>query len=305
MMHPAFLLLWLFLFGAIVGSFLNVVVYRLPRGMNIAFPGSHCPNCQHPIRWYDNIPVIGWLWLRGRCRDCGAGISIRYPLVEAATGAIFLIFAFVDVAQPYSVAAQAQAAKDGIALTDLAPSAVPTADYFAAYVFHVTLLSVLLTAALIEIDGQRLPRQLITWPAAIGILWACYWPIAQAIPLLRFNHQGTWHDCVIAFATGLAGMIAAVILRIGLVQFLGAARVRDLNLLNASLAIYLVGAFLGWLPVAVIGIATFGWQLIIESPARDEIHRREPRIHPTSLVLALTLIWCVIERPLATWLHFQ
>jgi hypothetical protein len=226
-------------------------------------------------------------------------------LVEAATGAIFLIFAFVDVAQPYSVAAQAQAAKDGIALTDLAPSAVPTADYFAAYVFHVTLLSVLLTAALIEIDGQRLPRQLITWPAAIGILWACYWPIAQAIPLLRFNHQGTWHDCVIAFATGLAGMIAAVILRIGLVQFLGAARVRDLNLLNASLAIYLVGAFLGWLPVAVIGIATFGWQLIIESPARDEIHRREPRIHPTSLVLALTLIWCVIERPLATWLHFQ
>jgi leader peptidase (prepilin peptidase)/N-methyltransferase len=73
-------------FGAIFGSFLNVVAYRLPRGESVVSPGSRCPECGTPIKAYDNLPVIGWLILRGRCRSCGAGISPRYPIVEAATG---------------------------------------------------------------------------------------------------------------------------------------------------------------------------------------------------------------------------
>ena len=77
------------LFGLLIGSFLNVVVWRLPRGESLSHPGSHCPECDHPIRAYDNIPVVSWLLLRGRCRDCGAQISIRYPLVELATGLCF------------------------------------------------------------------------------------------------------------------------------------------------------------------------------------------------------------------------
>jgi leader peptidase (prepilin peptidase) / N-methyltransferase len=72
--------------GAIVGSFLNVVAYRLPRHESLLHPGSRCPACETPIKPYDNVPVLGWLWLRGRCRACGAGISWRYPAVEAATG---------------------------------------------------------------------------------------------------------------------------------------------------------------------------------------------------------------------------
>jgi leader peptidase (prepilin peptidase)/N-methyltransferase len=72
--------------GAIVGSFLNVVAYRLPRKESLLHPASHCPHCQTPIKPYDNVPVLGWLWLRGRCRACGAAISWRYPAVEAATG---------------------------------------------------------------------------------------------------------------------------------------------------------------------------------------------------------------------------
>src|SRR3954453_17291079 len=72
--------------GAIIGSFLNVVAYRLPRHESLSHPGSRCPVCQTPIKPYDNVPVLGWLWLRGRCRACGAGISWRYPLVEAVTG---------------------------------------------------------------------------------------------------------------------------------------------------------------------------------------------------------------------------
>ncbi len=72
-------------FGAVVGSFLNVVIYRLPRGESIVFPGSHCPHCGVPILARDNLPVLGYLLLRGRCRACGAGISARYPCVEALT----------------------------------------------------------------------------------------------------------------------------------------------------------------------------------------------------------------------------
>ena len=73
------------IFGAIIGSFLNVVAYRLPRKESLLHPPSACPECGTPIKPYDNVPVLGWLWLRGRCRACGAKISIRYPLVEAGT----------------------------------------------------------------------------------------------------------------------------------------------------------------------------------------------------------------------------
>lgn len=80
---------YVFVFGAAVGSFLNVLVYRLPREISILrTPPSSCPNCSTPIRWYDNIPLISWLVLRGRCRDCQAPISLRYPLVELTSGVL-------------------------------------------------------------------------------------------------------------------------------------------------------------------------------------------------------------------------
>ena len=76
-----------FVLGAVVGSFLNVVAHRLPRGESLARPGSRCPVCGTPIRPWDNVPVLSWLALRGRCRACRARISPRYPVVEALTGA--------------------------------------------------------------------------------------------------------------------------------------------------------------------------------------------------------------------------
>jgi leader peptidase (prepilin peptidase)/N-methyltransferase len=75
-------------FGAVIGSFLNVVIWRLPRGENLATPPSACPSCGEPIKPYDNIPVVSWLLLRGKCRNCGAPISARYPFVEALTAAL-------------------------------------------------------------------------------------------------------------------------------------------------------------------------------------------------------------------------
>jgi leader peptidase (prepilin peptidase)/N-methyltransferase len=76
------------LMGAIFGSFLNVVAYRLPRGESLSRPRSRCPGCQRPIRPHENVPVLSWLMLRGRCAGCGMRISARYPLVEAATAAL-------------------------------------------------------------------------------------------------------------------------------------------------------------------------------------------------------------------------
>ena len=82
-------------FGAIVGSFLNVVAYRLPRKESLSHPPSRCPHCETPIKPYDNVPVLGWLWLRGKCRACEAPISPRYPLIEALTGLLCALCVFV------------------------------------------------------------------------------------------------------------------------------------------------------------------------------------------------------------------
>jgi len=82
-----------FVFGSLVGSFLNVVIHRLPRGESVVHPGSHCPACGNAIRPWHNVPILAWLWLRGRCRDCGVRISARYPLVELATALLFAIVA--------------------------------------------------------------------------------------------------------------------------------------------------------------------------------------------------------------------
>jgi leader peptidase (prepilin peptidase)/N-methyltransferase len=83
-----------FVFGLVIGSFLNVVIYRLPEGQSIVSPGSHCPSCKTPIRAWDNVPVLAYLVLRGRCRHCRSSISLRYPAVELLTGIVFAAIAW-------------------------------------------------------------------------------------------------------------------------------------------------------------------------------------------------------------------
>jgi leader peptidase (prepilin peptidase)/N-methyltransferase len=88
------------LFGLVIGSFLNVVIHRLPRGESIAWPGSRCPTCGSPLRWFDNVPLLSFVWLRGRCRSCAARIAWRYPAVELATGLLFAAIVWRYGAQP-------------------------------------------------------------------------------------------------------------------------------------------------------------------------------------------------------------
>ncbi|MGX1792287.1 prepilin peptidase [Microbacterium sp. NPDC055312] len=137
-------------FGALIGSFLNVVVWRVPQGLSIVSPGSACPRCERPIAWYDNLPIVSWLLLRARCRHCAEGISIRYPLVEAATAVLFT-----------AVAA-------GAVFGDLPPAVAPALLIWAAGG---------LALALIDVDHHRLPN-VITLPAypitAVSLLAASW-----------------------------------------------------------------------------------------------------------------------------------
>jgi leader peptidase (prepilin peptidase)/N-methyltransferase len=87
---PVFLASWLTVLGLIVGSFLNVVIARVPHGLSVVSPRSRCPLCGHSLSWFENIPVFSWLFLRARCRSCKAPISIRYPAIELLTGALYL-----------------------------------------------------------------------------------------------------------------------------------------------------------------------------------------------------------------------
>ena len=121
-------LLWTYatLVGACVGSFLNVCVYRLPENLSVVTPRSRCPGCATPISWRDNIPVVGWLLLRGKCRTCGIPISIQYPLVELVVASIWLAAA---VRHGFTWQALAVAVFFtlllGIALTDLRTYIIP------------------------------------------------------------------------------------------------------------------------------------------------------------------------------------
>lgn len=122
--------------GATVGSFLNVVAYRLPRRESLVRPGSRCPGCGTAIKAYDNVPVLGWLLLRGRCRSCRTGISPRYPVIEALTGA-------------------------------LAVTVVLTKHSAHEVVFGLVLIAVLVPVALIDLEHRIIPNK-ITLPAAVA-----------------------------------------------------------------------------------------------------------------------------------------
>jgi len=90
-METTFTLITLFIFGITIGSFLNVVIYRIPKNESVAFPSSHCQSCNTPLKWYHNVPIFSWIFLGGKCAFCKESISKQYPIVEFITGLIFVI----------------------------------------------------------------------------------------------------------------------------------------------------------------------------------------------------------------------
>lgn len=157
--------------GCAVGSFLNVVVHRVPRGLSLVRPGSSCPSCAAPVRAYDNVPVLSWLALGGRCRQCREPISWRYPVVEAVTGALFLLEAATLGWSPYLAAVLVvSAAGVALFLIDLAHRRLP---------FAVTGTAAALVAGALAVDvlvdgASPLPGAVasaLVWLAVYGGVW--------------------------------------------------------------------------------------------------------------------------------------
>ena len=134
--------------GACIGSFLNVVAWRLPRQESLVLPPSHCPRCGTQLQWFENVPVVGWLLLRGHCRHCGALISPRYPLVELLSAGLWVA---VTMAAP----------------TAMGPGAAPLALILAGWV----LVSWLLPLVLIDLDHLWLPEPLCRFGLVLGLLF--------------------------------------------------------------------------------------------------------------------------------------
>ena len=140
------------LLGAAVGSFLNVVAYRLPRGESLVSPRSRCPSCDTPIGPFDNVPVLSWLLLRGRCRSCGERISSRYPLVEALTAAVFVAVAVVRGVDLHLVLELPfAAALIAVAAIDLERQVIPNRILLPAAIFGVAAAAVVATGELPEL----------------------------------------------------------------------------------------------------------------------------------------------------------
>ncbi len=196
------LLIALFVLGSFFGSFANVVIYRLPLGQSLLWPGSHCPVCGHPIRWYDNVPVFGWLTLNGRCRDCHAQISVRYPLVESLFGALLAALGWLEIVD----------ARGNLPHTPVADGTSPASDW-AQVAYHLLLLGTLIVAALIEHDGRRIPRRLLLFTLLLGISLPLAWSGLRPVPLgvelpASVEGQDAWR----VLLEGLAGIGAAAAL---------------------------------------------------------------------------------------------
>ena len=186
--------------GSAVGSFLNVVAYRLPLGMSLNHPSSQCPKCHRPIRWRDNVPVFGWILLRGRCRDCRTEISYRYPLVE-------LLVALSAALVTWSSFGPAVAFEP---LTDVELTVGPWYSFDPlALGLQLVLVFTLWCAALIEFDGERVPWKLVLPMLALGLVLTTLWPtLRPAFDSTIVSQRTSWQG----FLDNVRLLAAAILL---------------------------------------------------------------------------------------------
>lgn len=264
------LLLWVvlvFAAGACVGGFLNYCFYRLPLEKSILWPGPRCGLCLQPIRWFDNIPLISYYVLRGRCRTCGGAIPARHFVVELLTGLIFAGLFYAEVGRnildlKYLRMQQAV----------IAAGHVP-AQAWALFICHAVLVSFLLLTSLCDLDDMAIPLPITITGTLIGLVFSMLfpWPFPAAgdplpapggivpprlpaglypwpvwYPLPAWLPAGSWQ---LGLATGLAGALAGMLI-MRIVRFLfGLTRgIEALGVGDADLMM-MAGSFVGWQPV--------------------------------------------------------
>ncbi len=273
-----FLSVWLFALGSIIGSFLNVVIYRLPRRMNLSKPGSRCPNCKHAIRFYHNIPIFGWLILRGKCYDCGQKISARYPLVELLTACLFLGLAWVELFTggnnlPLRIGS------GGLLIDAL----------IALYVYHACLLSVLLCIVLIQYDQQPLPSRLTIFALSIGLVFPLFWPDLHP---LMFYRSGQLPIVPHSWQAGLLDGLCGALMGCGLAWLSNRWQPKGSGYFDA--AWLCLGTYLGW--QACLAIATLSTPSIFCATLAGIDSPRLRSWPQTFWLLLTTCIWLVIWR---------
>ena len=239
-MDPVFALA-AFVLGLCFGSFLNVCIYRLPRGLSVVSPRSSCPKCNSAIRWYDNVPVLSWLVLRGHCRDCGTRISPRYMFIELLTGALFVLC--------YT--------KLGLTFTALKCT-----------VFGFLILGLIFTDA----ETKLLPDKLTLPGLALGLLFSMFVPVndlaTELMPgmfSLPASSDVSWHlfslaDAVVGAAVGASFIYGAgaVYLRWRGIEGMGFGDVKLMAMIGAFLGLRLTvfTLFAATLAGSIFGVGT-------------------------------------------------
>ena len=223
----AVVLLFLGLLGLVIGSFLNVVVYRVPAGISL-MRESRCPSCDAPVRPWQNVPVVSWLVLRGRCASCGAPISPRYPLVELATGLAFA----------------------GVGWLFLIDGDLPIAARIAVTLVYLYLAAVSIALTLIDIDTHRLPNSIVL-PGYVVV--AVLFTLACVL-------GAEWSALLRAAIGGVALYAFYLLLRLVRPAGMGGGDVKLAGVLGACMAglgwgAFAVGAFAAFLIGGVFGLA--------------------------------------------------
>lgn len=277
---------WMAAVGGSVGSFLNVVIYRLPAGMSLSYPGSHCPKCGHPIRWHDNVPVFGWLMLRGRCRDCRSWIPIRYPVVEGAVAGLFLLIA---VAEGTSLGANLPvrpvSVVDGLIFPPLGVGGLA-----GIMGWHLLMLCTLFCASLIRYDGHDVPLRLFGPALVVGILGSILWPWLHPQPAAVLATGPTP-----GIVDGLAGFTAGAVM--GLVAWKALEPGSRPEMVWAA---GMVGTILGWQAAVVIGGGTLVLGFVsrivggVWAPCR--------RMSAVAWLGIIAAVWIVQWQHLVAWL---
>ena len=235
-MQPVFSLIIFIILGALIGSFANVVIYRLPADKSIVWPGSSCPNCQHKIRWFENIPILSWVFLRGKCSSCKTPISARYPLIEFLTAVGFGLLAL----------------------------RWPLADYGFTVVPLVIIFAMIVMMSFIDIDHFILPDSLTLPATALGLVAPFVYQANSGLP--------NFEQAFIGAAVG-AGIIALVN-RVGSLVVRRFADTKErlwpIGMDQVNIAA-VGGAFGGW----IWGVTAAGLSLIINLVSRKVIRLPE------------------------------
>lgn len=243
--------LFFWFLGGSIGSFLNVVIYRVPAGLSIVTPRSRCPKCLTPILTRDNLPVIGWLLLRGRCRACREPISRRYPTVEFVAGLVFTALAFGELAYP------------GFTLP-IEPAYAELYPLFGICLYHFALVCGLGAAAMIVFDGGLVPPAFWRTMVIIGLIPPLLRPALRPLvithPAELLARSFSIERLAAGALPGFVGLILGLLLGVAswpASSHLGRARSGHVD---AAAMLGCVGLFLGWQAAAGIAmLASAGW----------------------------------------------